>query len=133
MLNVPVTHNDVGAKFVAKQVYVQLVDDLDDKVIPDGTGEHITFTVNGVEYEIDLNDKNAKEFHRKLDYYIDHGTRTGGRRTRKATPTTYTESPQKRDPSQTKAIREWAQASGYEVSSRGRIPAEVEEAFNAAH
>lgn len=118
---------------MAKQVYVQLVDDLDDKVIPDGTGEHITFTVNGVEYEIDLNDKNAKEFHRKLDYYIEHGTRIGGRKTRRSTTSNNAAPSQKRDAAQTKAIREWAQSNGYEVSSRGRIPAEVEGAFNAAH
>ncbi|WP_257792497.1 Lsr2 family protein [Rhodococcus oxybenzonivorans] len=30
-------------------------------------------------------------------------------------------------------VREWAATSGYEVSSRGRIPAEIQEAFDAAH
>lgn len=117
---------------MAKQVFIQLVDDLDDKAIPDGTGEQITFAVNGVEYEIDLSDKNAKEFHRKLDYYIEHGSRIGGRRSRKASSSASTGA-QKRDPSQTKAIREWANANGYEISARGRIPAEIEEAFSAAH
>jgi hypothetical protein len=70
---------------MAKQIFFQLVDDLDDKEIPDGTGENITFSVNGNEYEIDLSDKNAKEFHRKLDYYIGYSTKVGGRKARKST------------------------------------------------
>lgn len=118
---------------MAKQIYVQLVDDLDEKVIADGTGEHITFAVNGVEYEIDLNDKNAKEFHRKLDYYIEHGTRIGGRKTRKSATSDSAAPSQKRDAAQTRAIRGWATTNGYEISTRGRIPTEIEEAFNAAH
>ena len=32
-----------------------------------------------------------------------------------------------------KAIRDWANANGYTVSTRGRIPAEVQNAYSAAH
>lgn len=39
----------------------------------------------------------------------------------------------KRDPAQTRAIRQWAADEGYEISERGRIPADIEEAYNAAH
>lgn len=39
----------------------------------------------------------------------------------------------KRDPEQTRAIRQWAFDQGYEISERGRIPADIEEAYNAAH
>lgn len=115
---------------MAKKVYVQLVDDIDEKPIDSG-GEHITYSVNGVSYEIDLNDKNAKEFHRKMDYYIEHSARVGGRRTKKAVPGE--SGGAKRDANQTKAIREWAKANGHNISARGRIPAEVEQAFDAAH
>lgn len=34
---------------------------------------------------------------------------------------------------QNRAIREWAEANGHNVSKRGRISAEVIDAFNAAH
>jgi hypothetical protein len=119
---------------MAKQLLVQFVDDLDDKEIPEGTGENIKFSVNGAEYEIDLNDKNAKEFHRKLDYYIGYSTKIGGRQGRKTSAGggSATTAP-KRDAAQTRAIREWAIAQGYELSARGRIPAAVEQAFDAAH
>ncbi|ORI18235.1 Lsr2 family protein [Rhodococcus sp. 1168] len=115
---------------MAKKVYVQLVDDIDDKPIDSG-GEHISYSVNGVSYEIDLSDKNAIEFHRKLDYYIEHSARVGGKRPKKAVGAT--SSGQKRDANQTKAIREWARSNGYTISARGRIPSDVENAFDAAH
>ncbi|MGL4306173.1 MAG: histone-like nucleoid-structuring protein Lsr2 [Mycobacteriaceae bacterium] len=116
---------------MAKKILVQLVDDIDDTPIDSG-GESISFSVNGVEYTIDLNDKNAIEFHRKLDYYIQFSTKVGGRKKRPL-PAGSVAPPTKRDPEQTKAIREWANSNGYEVSARGRIPAEIEEAFDSAH
>ena len=115
---------------MATRQIIEFVDDIDETPIAEGTGESIRFSVNGTEYEIDLNDKNAKEFHRKLDYYISHASRSarkgkpagrGGRATTK------------RDPAQTKAIREWAKSNGYTISARGRIPSDVENAFDAAH
>lgn len=125
-----------GFPAVAKQVTVQLIDDLDGSVIDDESGETIEFSINGVEYSIDLKVKNANEFHKKLDYYIEHATRVGGRK-RKPSPagatTTTAGTPATRDPEQTRAIRQWASDEGYEISNRGRIPAAIEEAFNAAH
>jgi hypothetical protein len=41
--------------------------------------------------------------------------------------------PARRDKEQIGAIRDWANANGYKVSNRGRIPADVELAYNAAH
>ncbi|OZF06121.1 hypothetical protein CH298_27580 [Rhodococcoides fascians] len=122
---------------MAKRVTTQLVDDIDGSVIDDESGETIEFAVNGVEYVIDLKAKNATEFHRKLDYYIEQSTRVGGRK-RKPSPagaatTAKTGTPATRDPAQTRAIRQWAADEGYEISDRGRIPAAIEEAYNAAH
>lgn len=123
---------------MATQIITSLVDDLDGTAIEDGSGETIEFAVNGVEYVIDLKSKNATEFYRKLDYYIEHATRVGGRRRRPslavATSTAKAlGSSTKRDPAQTRAIRQWASDEGYEISERGRIPANIEEAYNAAH
>jgi hypothetical protein len=122
---------------VAKRVTTQLVDDIDGSVIDDESGETIEFAVGGVEYVIDLKAKNATEFHRKLDYYIEHSTRVGGRK-RKPSPAgaatpAKTGTSATRDPAQTRAIRQWAFDEGYEISDRGRIPADIEEAYNAAH
>lgn len=110
---------------MAQKVVVQVIDDLDGEVIDEG-GETIHFAVNGTEYTIDLSDKNAVEFHRKLDYYIKYATHVGGR---KSTQSAKADS----KGAGTKQIREWAKANGYVVSSRGRIPTDIMSAYTAAN
>jgi len=122
---------------VAKRVTTQLVDDIDGSIIDNESGETIGFAVNGVEYSIDLKARNAQEFHRKLDYYIKYAARVGGRK-RKPVPaatatTTATGERAARDREQTRAIRQWAFDNGHTLSRRGRIPANIEQAYNAAH
>ncbi len=123
---------------MAKREIVELTDDIDGSGIADGAGETIDFSVNGIDYRIDLKDKNAKEFHRKLDYYIEHAERVGGRKRSSYSAAVLDAAAAagksaKRDPEQTRAIREWANANGHTVSDRGRIRAAVVEAFDAAH
>ncbi|KQU30595.1 Lsr2 family protein [Rhodococcus sp. BP-149] len=114
---------------MAKKVVVQLVDDIDRTPLEDD-GEHITFAVDGTHYEIDLGPDNAAEFRRVLGYYIEHaakvsaGTHSGRRSTKPMG---------RRSPEQTRAVREWAVDAGFTVSSRGRIPSEVQSAYDAAH
>ncbi len=135
------TPNGRYPRIVAKKVSVELVDDLDGSVIDDGAGETIEFSVAGVDYVIDLKTKNAAEFHRKLDFYIDHAARTGGRRHRPkpagsgstSTPTSKAASAPTRDPADTRAIRQWAADEGYEIADRGRIPTSIVDAYDAAH
>ena len=120
---------------MAKNLIVEVTDDIDGSVIADGTGESIEFSVDGVDYAIDLKDKNAKEFRKALGYYIEHAAKVGGRRRPRSSAevaASAKKSP-KRDPEQTRAIRQWAFDQGYEISERGRIPADIEEAYNAAH
>ncbi|OUS97251.1 Lsr2 family protein [Rhodococcus sp. NCIMB 12038] len=115
---------------MARKVVVEIVDDIDGTAIGDD-GESIHYAVDGVEYEIDLKDEHAKEFRETLQYYIEHSTRVGGRKhraDRSANPTTA-----KRRRDETKKIRTWAIEQGYELSVRGRIPTEVEQAFRDAH
>ncbi|WP_430336246.1 histone-like nucleoid-structuring protein Lsr2 [Rhodococcus sp. ACT016] len=110
---------------MAQKVVVQLIDDLDGDPIDIG-GETISFAVNGVEYSIDLNDKNATEFHRKMDYYIKYATRVGGRKTTRPAKNAA-------DREMTQKIREWANANGHTVSARGRVASRIVEAYTAAH
>lgn len=115
---------------MAKQVIYELVDDIDGNVIEDGHGESIEFSLDGVDYVIDLRTKNANDLRKKLDYYVGYATRVGGRKRKVAAEPA---APTKRDPSETRAIRQWAADSGYEVNDRGRIPADIVEAYHAAH
>ncbi len=45
---------------MARQIVVEHVDDIDGTPIAEGKGETIGFSVNGIDYEIDLSAKNAK-------------------------------------------------------------------------
>jgi hypothetical protein len=109
---------------MAKKVTVSLIDDFDGKQA-DGT---VQFGLDGVSYEIDLSEKNAKKMREGLRPWVDAGRRIGGSRRRRAVGTGGVSVDRK----QSAEIREWARKSGYEVARRGRIPAEVLDAYRAA-
>ncbi|NDV07230.1 Lsr2 family protein [Rhodococcus sp. IEGM 248] len=122
---------------MARQIVVEHVDDIDGTPIAEGKGETIAFSVSGIDYEIDLSAKNAKEFHKRLDHYIDHATKVGGRKNRSAGTLTsggeVKRKPARRDRDHVRAVREWAQEQGYDIGVRGRIPTEIAEAYDAVH
>ena len=60
--------------------------------------------------------------------YFEAGHRVTGNKTKTARKAT-----SKNASADTKAIREWAQANGHDVSDRGRIPATVIDAYAAAN
>jgi hypothetical protein len=115
---------------VAQKVVTLLTDDITGKEIPEGEGETIEFAFGGYAYSIDLDTKNARKFHDAMSVYVDHARRTGksnvaplrrSGETRRASSDV--------DPAQ---VRAWAEENGYEVSPRGRIKAEIVEAYKAA-
>ena len=107
---------------MAQKVSIVLVDDLD------GTEatETVSFGLDGTSYEIDLTDANAAALREALSGYIGHARKVAGgsRRGRRSTAASS---------SNTKEVREWAKAQGMEVSERGRISADVQQAYAAAH
>ncbi|WP_188436419.1 histone-like nucleoid-structuring protein Lsr2 [Microbacterium murale] len=117
---------------MARRIVHQLVDDLDGEVLETGAGETITFSLNGVSYELDLSEKNAAEFREKLDPWISAARRVASSGTGRARDSrrSSTGSRPKRDLA---AIRVWANAHGHKVSDRGRVPETVLQAYDAAH
>jgi len=107
---------------VARRTQVVLIDDIDGQEL-DGNARSLTFSVAGVEYSIDLSEKNKKKFDKALEPYVKAAQRIGGGRGRKSTSATGLD---------LKAVRAWAASNGIEVSSRGRVPAKVIEQFRAA-
>ena len=115
---------------MAKKVTVTLVDDFDGEGPADETVE---FSIDGVSYEIDLSAKNAKKLREDLKQWTEAGRRVGGRRRgRPGAPTAGRGGRATIDREQSAAIREWARRYGHKVSTRGRIPADIIEAFHAA-
>lgn len=117
-----------GVQAVAQKVMVQLVDDLDGTQADDIST--VTFGLDGVSYEIDLTEANAGKLRDQLAEYIAHARRTGGRLKRGAASKPGYGATAGHE--QAQAIREWARRNGHEVSSRGRIPTSLVEAFEAA-
>ena len=90
--------------------------------------ETVRFALDGVSYEIDLNEKNATRLREALAPWIGHARRSGGRRTPASRPQS-----SGRRRSQGADIRAWAQEQGYKVSARGRVSEEIRAAYAAAH
>lgn len=111
---------------MATQTTVTLVDDLDGGE----ADEQVQFMVDGKSYEIDLSSSNSKKLRDALAPFVMVARRTGGRR---RSGTTSTMARPTTDREQNQAIREWAQQRGMQVSERGRIPASVLDAYEAAH
>lgn len=117
---------------MAKRIVHQLVDDIDGTVLEAGEGETVHFSLNGTAYEIDLNDDHAKELRAAFEPYISAGRRAGGGSSSSSSRSTGSRKRASRNP-EVAAIRAWANDNGYSLSERGRIPAPVIEAYNAAH
>ncbi len=107
---------------MAQKIHVTLVDDIDQSP----ADENVTFGLDGINYEIDLSSDNAQALREYLSKYIGAGRRAGGRAVRgrgTAAPKSNSDVAQ---------IRSWARDNGYTVQERGRIQAEIRDAYYAA-
>lgn len=105
---------------MALKITKVLVDDLDGSSAAHTT----TLTVDGITWEVDLSADNHDKLMAALEPFTSAGRKVGGRR------------PSRRPAasgSRTAQIREWAAANGKKVADRGRIPADVVAAYEAAH
>lgn len=108
---------------MAKQTQVILIDDISGETIKDGKGGSLAFALEGIEYSIDLTDKNATRLRDALAPYIAVATRVGRKSGARGSRT-------QAGPS-AREVRDWARSNGYTVPDRGRIPTEVRDAYNA--
>ena len=116
---------------MAKKVTVTLIDDVDQEASADETVE---FGLDGVQYEIDLSSENAAKLREQLDVWVSHARKVSSRKRGKAVAApAATKSRVSVDREQSAAIREWARKNNKKVSARGRISAEIIEAYNKAN
>lgn len=121
---------------MAQKTIVTLVDDLTGEEAEDIST--VEFALDGVTYEIDLDEKNSTALRDAFAEYVAAARRTGGRRAtggtrRRSGAGTGTPGhlPGGYDRETSKQIREWAKGEGFEVSDRGRVPNNVVEAWEA--
>lgn len=109
---------------MAQRVSIILEDDIDGSEAT----QTVSFALDGTSYEIDLNDKHADSLRAVLSGYISAGRKSGSTaRRRGRTAAAPSNGPSAAD------VRAWAQENGHTVPERGRIPAAVREAYEAAH
>ncbi|HSS67983.1 MAG TPA: Lsr2 family protein [Nocardioidaceae bacterium] len=107
---------------MAQRVHIVLEDDLDGST----ADETLTFGLDGTTYEIDLSKKNAAKLRDALAGYVGVARRVPSRGSRRSRGRS------SGGPSASQ-VREWARAQGYDVSDRGRVPADVRTAYDAAN
>ena len=112
---------------MAKRTVHMLIDDIDGG----DADETIPFALDGVQYEIDLSKKNAAKMRDRLARYIDAGSRIGRSGAAARVSSGRGRGPVKVDRDQNRAIREWAQIKGLDVSDRGRIKQEIVDRYHA--
>ncbi len=108
---------------MAQKVLYVLTDDLDGSEAT----ETVTFALDGSNYEIDLSEANASRFRDAMAPYVAGSRRTAVRRGRAAGGKRRTDSVSANE------VRNWAVEQGLSVSARGRVPAEIREAYDRAH
>ena len=108
---------------MAQRVNIELIDDLDQS----SADETVRFGIDGADYEIDLSAKNAAKLRDSLSGYVEAGRRLSGRRRGGRSAGRSGNGPSAAE------IRSWARENGWDVPERGRVAAEVREAYDAAH
>lgn len=110
---------------MAQRVQIVIEDDLEGGP----ADETVSFALDGVSYEIDLNKDNADSLRDQFANWVGAARRAGGRKTTGRRPGSGSSS-KRVDLS---AVRAWARDAGHQVSDRGRVPAAVLEAYHKAH
>ena len=104
---------------MVSKTIVEWVDDIDGSA----AAETVTFSIDGSRYEIDLSEENAAKLRSVMSGWIDASRRPGNRRTRGAGA--------KHDPAESTKARKWAADNGFDVGPRGRLRAEVLDAYRS--
>jgi hypothetical protein len=111
---------------MARRTVVTTYDDLDGSP----GASRVIFAYRGIGYEIDLSEEHQAELGAALSKFIVAARKTG-RVPAPADGRTTTAPASRR--SELRAVRAWARQQGMEVSDRGRVPSEVQRAYDAAH
>jgi|SRR5690554_3805081 len=104
---------------MAQRIQVILIDDINGG---DAT-ETVNFALDNVQYEIDLSAENAAQLREDLDKWVSAGRRVSSRKATASRART----------NDSAKVRAWAKDHGYDVSQRGRISAEIREAYAQAN
>lgn len=106
---------------MAQRVEILLIDDVDGGA----ADETVAFGLDGAEYEIDLSASNAANLRASIEKWSAHARKAERRNRRRVKRTSLGPTSQ--------AVRIWAQANGYQLSNRGRVPDSIRADYRQAH
>ena len=106
---------------VARRTVTVFFDDVTGEEVAGKDVRHVEFSLDGVNYALDLSPVSEAEFRKVLAPWVEKATRVPASRSpRRSAP--------RRDLDD---VRVWARKNGFEVSDRGRVPKKVLEAYDA--
>lgn len=108
---------------MAQKTQITLIDDIDGST----ADETVTFALDGVSYEIDLNGAHASELRDTISGYVGHARKIAGR-TSGRTGSRSRSAGRDYEPA---TVREWAASRGIDIPARGRIPSAVLDQYRA--
>src|SRR3954452_864773 len=119
---------------LARVIMALLVDD------GDGATQTIPFAYRGVEYEIDLSEREVTALDAVLAPYVENARPVRAKRTRARRPTAKSSKPSNSIksskpsvPAGPSQVRAWAKTQGIAVADRGRVSADVMRQYRDAH
>lgn len=109
---------------MARVTKLVFVDDLTGDELSEDQCETVRWGMDGKRYEFDTTAERADEFRAGLEKWAQVSRVAGtNRKARTRVPAT----------APARVVREWCAQNDIDVPAKGRIPAEVREAFDAAH
>jgi len=111
---------------MASRTNVELIDDLDGSE----ANENVIFSLDGINYSIDLSGEHATELRDRMAPFVESARKVAASRATR----TYTRRQGRTTLGRTEsqAVREWARENGEKVNDRGRIPGDLLTRFQAA-
>ncbi|MFI6052753.1 Lsr2 family protein [Streptomyces violascens] len=109
---------------MAQKIVTIYTDDLTGEESAEAATHQIV--IDGVAYEVDLGPDSYDKLMEAVGPFLKAGRRVRGSRG-KATST------RQAGGTDTAVVRAWAKENGYDINDRGRVPAEIREAYNKAH
>jgi hypothetical protein len=116
---------------MAQKVQVVLTCDLDEDEVP--AAQTVTFGFDGSTYAFELCERHLAEFNDTMQAYTALARLADGPRRRRVATAGPGRSRRPVGAVASSDVRAWAKDNGYDVSERGRIPAEIRTAFDAAN
>lgn len=121
---------------MAQKVQIVLEDDIDGGE----ASETVSFGLDGVQYEIDVNEEHASQLRQAIWSFAEHARRVKGQRKQPRTTVASliadankTKNGTTNNKHSSREIRDWARTEGLDVPATGRIPKAIVEQFEAVH